>query len=325
MGFHPALGQMKSISLENEFEDNASAYHPMLGKMKQIDREAMGEYEEGELVGADGRVRIGDTKKVPFRWICYLELNFPDPDAPGKVLQAAGTGVLISPRHILTAGHCLFSSIKGSKGTIAKKQVISVTAYPGRSAGYYLGSATGTTFKIHGTWLASQSPRFDLGLIKLNTNIGDKVFSSLDNQALGFWGSQTKGQGTRIIPFDRAQILNNTANVAGYPGDKPAWLMWHSDKIVNTNPQAGSELIYYLMDTCAGHSGSPVWLTNTSTGNRFLIAIHTGPCIVSGSGTDCSPQAGVPCIPGRQRYSSNRGVFLTQGVINMIMDWVRTT
>ena len=44
--------------------------------------------------------------------------------------------------------------------------------------------------------------------------------------------------------------------------------------IVNATPSAASELIYYDLDTCGGHSGSPVWVRAGET--RNLVAIHTG-------------------------------------------------
>ena len=94
-------------------------------------------------------------------------------------------------------------------------------------------------------------------------------------------------------------------NISGYPADKPLGTQWRSyGQVTNANPAAGPQLIYYDLDTCGGHSGSPVWLRWKEY--RTLVAIHTGPCIL---GADCQAVAGLPCFPGGQRYSANRGVL----------------
>jgi V8-like Glu-specific endopeptidase len=154
--------------------------------------------------------------------------------------------------------------------------------------------------------------------------LGDRTFSSLGGKKLGYWGSTTNGEGTRIIPFSKNNLLNKKANLSGYPGDKTLTQWWDADKIVNVNPKFGPELIYYTIDTCGGQSGAPVWLTNTAKGLRFMIAIHTGTCLPASGSNDCQPIPGAPCLPNRQRFSSNRGVLLTASIINLFRGWMRS-
>lgn len=202
-------------------------------------------------------------------------------------------------------------------------QVDKVRAYFGRSGDYCFAAENASALKIHRGWLSNLDPRFDLGLIKLASDVGSKTFTALGGQKLGCWDSVTNGFGTKI---KQHRLYGKTIHVAGYPGDKGDWLVRAKDKIVNTNPRAGSELIYYKTDTCSGQSGGPAWL-EAKSGKQYLIAVHTGPCILQkGVPFECSsiPDVRTPCRPWPEKHSSNRGVFLSKNVIDLIYEWIRT-
>src|SRR5262245_8739324 len=137
-GWHRSLGRGRSVSQLGEVETlevPVGGYHASLGRGRQVSR-MFGEAEM-ELVGNDNRQPVSNTTDVPFRWMCALDLLFPDPDKPSKFLAFRGSGTLISPRHVLTAGHCLFDEITGS----AKKnrrvlEVAQVRAVPGCNGSY---------------------------------------------------------------------------------------------------------------------------------------------------------------------------------------------
>ncbi len=318
---HPQLGVGRRVprhTIAEEFETPVTAFHPILGKGRRIPRTAELE-SELEIIGVDERVQVLNTTEAPFRWICSLDLLFPDPDDPSSYISFSGSGTLIGPRHVLTAGHCLYSRVFGSAGTPAVVEVARVRAAPGRNGTQSpLGSATSTSVRYADNWRASRDFRFDYGLIALNENIGSKRMAALGNKVLGHWGSSSDGSNTRINPKDRDTLQGITVNISGYPGDKPYGAQWRSyDRVTNARPAAGLQLIYYTLDTCGGHSGSPVWVRWQEF--RNLIAIHTGPCIL---GADCQDVSGIRCFPDTQPRSSNRGIFITTSVLNDVKRWM---
>jgi V8-like Glu-specific endopeptidase len=257
----------------------------------------------------DNRKQIGDTTKTPFRWVCSLELEFSDG-------IYGGTGVLISPKHILTCGHNLFAN---------GKKVLSVKAVPGLNGNYKpFGSVNSSKTDAHEFWKNSNDSSYDIGLIKLSKSIGETSFKALNSKKLGYWGSSAHGEGTMLIPFDQSKQLNKKVNLAGYPGDKGFnQLWWDAGKIVNVAPKVAQGLIYYEADTCPAQSGSPVWFRNTQTNKWYLIAIHTGSCIVDGT-KECEEVSGLRCSNSNllKPRTSNRGVFLSSSLIKYVQSWI---
>jgi glutamyl endopeptidase len=294
------------------------AQDPVLGSGRIIGKNAL--RRELEVIGTDDRLAVTNTVGIPYRFICALDLFFPDPDDSSRLIRFRGSGTLISPRHVLTAGHCLFTFVKGSAGTRKRTKVSAIRVSPGRIGSLNpLGSATMQSFRIGPAWQASRNPRFDYGLITLREAIGDRPQAALGGQPLGFWGSPTRGMGTTFRPPSPAALGGQTVNISGYPGDKPAGTAWRAfGGIVNVSPAAGSELIYHDIDTCGGHSGSPIWIRSGQV--RNLVAIHTGSCVL---GPDCSIVPGAPCRRGGQRRSSNRGVRISSAVWQDIAEWMR--
>ena len=68
-------------------------------------------YEDPETVcGSDDRVQISPATAIPWRWNCELIITM------GNGSTARGTGWLIGPRTVMTAGHVVFSAGAGGLG-----------------------------------------------------------------------------------------------------------------------------------------------------------------------------------------------------------------
>jgi V8-like Glu-specific endopeptidase len=207
------------------------------------------------VLGADDRTEVLDTTDAPWARICALRIF----STTGK--EYVGTGWLIGPRTVITAGHCVFLHDEG--GWPDHIEVI-----PGlRGAERHFGSATGKRFRSVKEWATTRDTGNDYGTIILDDDLGTPVGSWFTFGAL-----------------EDAQLAQTEANLAGYPQDKGGDTLWYHAR---TLTMVDETKVYYDIDTYGGQSGSPVWLN--LDGKRVVIAIHTTGTVTGNSGTKIRP------------------------------------
>ena len=179
-----------------------------------------------------------------------IETQFPNQ------VVTAGTGTLVGPRMLLTAGHVVYDPVHGGKP---------------RSFRVTLGNAprqsfTATNWRTSGKWFKTDSK---LSMSKRALSSADVGVVILDNPIDSMVAS-LKYETTKT------EVINAmTLNVAGYSNDAtliPNTAFFASSR-GTTVPQASYRMSYPI-HTIAGMSGGPVWSRDPSQ-VRTVRAIHT--------------------------------------------------
>ncbi|MQA62661.1 MAG: trypsin-like serine protease [Actinophytocola sp.] len=207
------------------------------------------------IIQADDRVQIHNTSAYP--WRAHASLLITAADGSSWI----GTGWFISPRTLITAGHCVFiknSGVPGRDGWVR-----SIRVMPGRNGSTLpYGSSTSTSFRSVTGWTGSGNHNYDYGAIILPTTLGSTV---------GWFGYSVASD---------SQLNGSVVNISGYPGDKPAGTQWyHSNRVTSVN----STKVYYSVDTMGGQSGSAVY--HLRDGSRYAVAVHAYGGATANSGT----------------------------------------
>jgi len=183
------------------------------------------------VIGADTRVQITNTTSYPFRTVGRIDIGC--------------SGTLIGPRHVLTAGHCVYN--------IDNDQWYSQLSFsPGQNGGTrpYGKIGWSRAISVKG-WTQNHQRNYDYAMIVLSSDIG---------QTTGWMGYGWKN------PLPKYNV-----NIDGYPGDKPSGTMWHAFCGIDT---VQTYRLYYACDTFGGMSGSKVHYFNSADNTRIIYGIH---------------------------------------------------
>jgi glutamyl endopeptidase len=205
------------------------------------------------VIDTDDRTQITNTADYPWRCICSLLLTA----ASGS--HFIGTGFLVSPRLLLTAGHCVYMHNEG--GWVDQIEVI-----PGRNADDRpFGSCIATAVRSVRGWVEDTDREYDYGVIMLpeDCRYGDR---------LGWFGYTAKSND---------ELNNMMVNLSGYPGDKPSGTQWFHKRSLT---DVGDRVLTYDIDTAGGQSGAPVWF-QADDGGGYGVGIHTNGDVVGNSAT----------------------------------------
>ena len=207
--------------------------------------------------GMDDRVQISAPRTSNYPWRVHCSLLIKAADNSNWI----GTGWFISPNVLITAGHVVHikgSGVPGRDGWVNQIRVI-----PGRDGSTKpYGEALSTKFYSVRGWTENGNPEYDYGAIVLDEKLGSRT---------GWFGFGLYGDD---------DLKQTTANISGYPGDKPSGTQWYAARRVDS---VGPRKVFYDVDTAGGQSGSAVY--RIKDGSRYGIAVHAYGGAVVNSGT----------------------------------------
>jgi glutamyl endopeptidase len=194
------------------------------------------------IIGEDNRVRVNPPTGFPWQAICALRIQAQN----GQMF--VGTGWLVAPRTVITAGHCVYLHDMG--GWASSIEVI--PAMNGSSRPF--GSAVSSNLRTVNGWMLNRSRESDYGCIILpvDKRLGDST---------GYFGFAVRNDS-----FLSSALLN----LSGYPQDKGSEQQWF---MAQRGKSVSEKVITYDIDTYGGQSGSPVWVFEN--GNRYGVGVHT--------------------------------------------------
>lgn len=209
-----------------------------------------GDEASRQVFGNDDRIQIANTKVYPFSAIGYLESK----NSKGEYSSCSAT--LIGPSTVLTAAHCLYNHDAGGwmDNFFFVPGLNGATANDAPFGGYEYADAyvvQGFIDNYQG-YYGSVLP-WDLGIITLKQPVG---------QNLGWLGYN-----------HYANLGDFTANIVGYPGDKPGGTMWRSTCNVLAE-NVGEDYLQYDCDTFPGSSGSAVYAYDEGAKARVVVGVN---------------------------------------------------
>ncbi|WP_167858556.1 trypsin-like serine peptidase [Methylobacterium nonmethylotrophicum] len=208
--------------------------------------DTLADASDASLVGPrDSRIQEIRTTVYPWNTIVYLCRDF------GGGACSGCSGVLIAPRLVLTAGHCVWSLRH-------RRAPRSIRVCPGRR----------------------DRDTLPYGAIEATATYAPAAFVRGPDRTVADWGLIVLPKAFRGIERfmalhapDDAEVKriasHGLVSVAGYPSDRPIGTLWrHAERL----KRATNLRLFYTVDTCPGHSGSPIFVGGAQL---RIVGVHT--------------------------------------------------
>lgn len=199
-------------------------------------------FPNAELIfDKDDRVKVLNVDDPPWRQVCALRIEAPTGQSYG------GTGWILGPHTVATAGHCVY--FPSLKSWATKIEVIVAQSGPGTGRSF-----VSSEFRSTNSWTHGEPSPIDVGLIVLKEPIGEQ-FGSFSFAAMS-----------------DDELKDAMITISGYPADLDDGRYQYNDSMKLGS--ADGDGLQYVVDTYGGQSGAPI-LMNLKSG-RTVVGIHVG-------------------------------------------------
>lgn len=252
------------------------------------------------VTGANLLERIKDPGEAPYKWLCVVDATYPA-HGDTRAWTRRATGLLISPRHVLTTASILGDQFPRERqmgpllGRVEAQKIVITPGLDG-APGLKLnrepvGSITLGTgdWWMPGGYLPAGAMAWDIALLVL-----PKELPSRRGVPYGYWSGSFGAPRTSIAPTAAAALTGGLVTVAGYPLGEcttpceacefdapprfqvPASFVrspWKSFGRVEPAPKPVGDMggFIYSAPTCGGMDGGPIWQND---GGLRLVGIH---------------------------------------------------
>ncbi|MBN9343682.1 MAG: trypsin-like serine protease [Holosporales bacterium] len=206
---------------------------------------------------------VKDAFKAPYKFFGNLLITFPysqeSRNRPGRCI---GSGLLMGPNQVLTAGHNLYDHKRGGWA----QEIIFTPAQQGEQKPF--GEARATVLKAFKGWIENKAENHDMGVLILDRSIGSQVgwagLAIIDDT---YYLTQKPSIAIAGYPSTDVQLLTQE----GAPRISHALLREHQGDVL----KAEASRLYYKINTRGGQSGGPIVAYLEELKGYFVLGIHT--------------------------------------------------